>query len=159
MDQTDESLFAATPLIDTDRGPLEVTVRPPMRGSAAVTVIAAHPADAFCPDTAALLGRVAAVFRRRGGPALLVSPGPLAPAMKRIMPALWSFDARPWLPTLRLPALVVCGSADPIVPLAHARALHDGLAGSTFVVVDGAGHVPTTVEPPAVMAAVRRFLG
>jgi 3-oxoadipate enol-lactonase len=101
---------------------------------------------------------VGSVFRRKGGPALLVSPMPLSPRMRAVMPALWSHDARAWLPSLRLPALILCGTADPVVPLAHARALHGGLASSHFVAIEGAGHVPVSQQHPEVAVAVRRFL-
>jgi pimeloyl-ACP methyl ester carboxylesterase len=101
---------------------------------------------------------VGAVFRRRNGPALLVSPAPLAPEMRRAMPELWRFDSRAWLPTLRLPTLVLCGTADPVVPVAHARAVHEAIVGSAFVAVEGAGHVPTAERRPEVAAAVRSFL-
>jgi proline iminopeptidase len=99
-----------------------------------------------------------AVFRRRGGPALLVAPGALGPAMRAMMPAFFAFDARPWLGSLRVPALVIGGTADPVVPLGHARAVHAALAGSVFVAVEGAGHVPTGERRPEVAAGVRAFL-
>jgi pimeloyl-ACP methyl ester carboxylesterase len=101
---------------------------------------------------------VGRVLRERGGAALLVSPMELSPAMLRIMPALLAFDARPWLPSLDSPALVMCGDADPIVPLAHARALHEALPDSELVEISGGGHVPTSERHPQVAAAVRRFL-
>lgn len=101
------------------------------------------------------LGRV---FRRHDGPALLVSPMPLDADMLRAMPMLWTFDAREWLATVRVPTLVVCGSADPIVPVAHARAVHEAIAGSRFVVVEGAGHVPTAEGRPDSATAVRELV-
>jgi pimeloyl-ACP methyl ester carboxylesterase len=102
---------------------------------------------------------VGPVFRRRGGPALLVSPTPLSPEMQRAMPVLWTVDARGWLPALRTDTLVVCGGSDPVVPVSCARALHEAIPGSELVVVEGGGHVPTTQRHPAVAEAVRRFLG
>jgi pimeloyl-ACP methyl ester carboxylesterase len=102
--------------------------------------------------------KVGSVFRERGGPALLVSPMELSPEMQRIMPALIAVDTRTWLSQLELPVLVMCGGADPIVPLAHARALHEAIAGSEFVEISAGGHVPTAERHPEVAAAVRRFL-
>jgi 3-oxoadipate enol-lactonase len=101
---------------------------------------------------------VGSVLRRADGPALLASPMPLTPLMRQMMPAFLRFDARPWLAELRVPALVVAGSADPVVPLPHARAVHQALPGSRFLAVDGAGHVPTGERRPEVQAAVRAFL-
>jgi 3-oxoadipate enol-lactonase len=101
---------------------------------------------------------VGPVFRRAEGPALLVSPMPLSPEMRRAMPVLWSVDARPWLPAVRTPALVICGRQDPVVPLAHGVAVHDAIPGSELLVVEGGGHVPTTERRPEVAVAVQRFL-
>ncbi len=101
---------------------------------------------------------VGSVFRRRQGPALFVAPFPIAPEMRRAMPVLWNADARAWLPTLRLPTLILCGTADPIVPLPHARAVHEAIAGSEFIAIEGAGHVPVAAGSREVAHAVQRFL-
>jgi pimeloyl-ACP methyl ester carboxylesterase len=101
---------------------------------------------------------VGRVFRRREGPALLVSPAPLAPEMEAAMPTLWRFDARPWITSLDLPTLVLCGSADPVVPTRRARAIHDALPDSTFVVIEGAGHVPSAERHPQVLRAFDAFV-
>jgi len=101
---------------------------------------------------------VGEVFRRRQGPALLVSPGPLTSAMKRVMPRLWEFDSRAWIRTIRVPTLVLCGSADPVVPVRHARAVHEAIAGSLFVEVPGAGHVPLAEKRPEVATTFAGFV-
>jgi 3-oxoadipate enol-lactonase len=98
------------------------------------------------------------VFRRSRGTALLVSPDEPAAGLRRIMPALWTFDARPWLGDVRVPALVMCGSADPIVPLVHAQALAALLSHVRFVAVEEAGHVPLIGHRFEVEKAVRVFL-
>lgn len=100
---------------------------------------------------------VGAVFRRRDGPALLVSPMPVAAEMAAAMPLLWAAEFRPALCRIDTPTLILAGSADPLVPLAHVRALHEGIAGSRLAVVEGAGHVPTANGGP-VTEAVRTFL-
>jgi pimeloyl-ACP methyl ester carboxylesterase len=97
------------------------------------------------------------VFRRAGGQALVVSPDDPSPEMRRMMPALWTFDARAWLGQVHVPALVMCGSVDPIVPLVHARALAS-LLGTELDVIEGAGHVPLVDRRVEVEGAVRRFL-
>jgi pimeloyl-ACP methyl ester carboxylesterase len=73
--------------------------------------------------------------------------------MRRAMPRLWEIDARPWLGAVRVPALVICGTDDPVAPLRHARAIHDAIAGSTWLAIEGAGHVPTAERRPEVAAA------
>jgi 3-oxoadipate enol-lactonase len=99
-----------------------------------------------------------AILCRRGGPALLVSPVPMSEAMRRALPAFWTFDARPWLGELDLPALVIAGSHDPIVPVASVRAVADAIRGATYLAIDGAGHVPTSERRPEVAVAVRALL-
>jgi pimeloyl-ACP methyl ester carboxylesterase len=119
-----------------------------------ITAAEPQPGDAF--EWTDVDG-VGAVFRRQEGPALLVSPGPLSAEMRGVMPRLWAFDARPWIRSVRVPALVIAGTMDPVAPLRHARAVHEALEGSTFLEVDGAGHVPLAERRPEVAAAFRRF--
>ncbi len=102
--------------------------------------------------------RLGQVLRWRGGPALLVAPMPLDAPMRRALPTLWSFDSRAWLASLRLPALVIAGSADPILPVAHAHAVHESISGSIFELADGGGHVPSTERRPGLWATIRGFV-
>jgi 3-oxoadipate enol-lactonase len=103
---------------------------------------------------------VGAIFRRRGGPALLVMPlASPPPRLLAVMPELYGFDARAWLPSITTPTLVIAGSADPIVPVAHARALQQLIRGSQWLLVEGAGHVPLMEKRDEVTVAVRRFIG
>jgi pimeloyl-ACP methyl ester carboxylesterase len=71
---------------------------------------------------------------------------------------LFELDTRAWLKLIEVPALVICGTADPLLPLRHARALHGALANSELLVVEGAGHVPITEPREEVATAVRDFL-
>jgi pimeloyl-ACP methyl ester carboxylesterase len=98
------------------------------------------------------------VFRRATGAALLVSPEEPNAELQRIMPALWAFDARAWLPAVPSPTLVMCGTADPVVPIRHARALADLIPNARFVAIENAGHIPLTDNRPAVEHAIRTFL-
>jgi len=101
---------------------------------------------------------IGSVFRRRGGGALLVTATPLSLEMRRAMPTLWTMDARKWWKHVRLPTLVMAGTADPILPLGHAKAVADAVKNATFVAIEGAGHVPTISRPAEATAAVRAFL-
>ena len=74
------------------------------------------------------------------------------------MPLLWTFDSRDWLRDLEIPALVIAGSADPVVPVHHVRRVHEQLSDSFFLLVDGGGHVPSAEERPETAQAVRSFL-
>jgi pimeloyl-ACP methyl ester carboxylesterase len=74
------------------------------------------------------------------------------------MPALWVYDARPWVATLAAPTLVMCGTADPVVPLRHAKTLAQLIPNARFVAIHGAGHIPLTEHRSEVEVEVRRFL-
>lgn len=102
---------------------------------------------------------VGQVFRRIGGPALLVSPIAVGDRMQQVMPRLWPFDARAWLAELQVPALVLCGTADPVVPIEQARKVSQAISGSRFVAIEGGGHVPTAERSAAVTEAWRAFRG
>lgn len=101
---------------------------------------------------------VGEVFRRRNGPALLVSPTPASNAMRAAMPQLWTFDARSWIGTVQTPTLVMAGDADPVAPLAHVRAVHQAIAGSRWAAMQGGSHVPSVHEPGWARNTVRTFL-
>ena len=105
------------------------------------------------------LDGLGSVFRRRGGPALLVSPMPLDPEMRAGMPLLWTVDTRAWLSRIRTSALVIASSADPVVLPGRVHALHRALPGSRFLEVAGGGHVPSLERRPEVTQAIRNFLG
>jgi pimeloyl-ACP methyl ester carboxylesterase len=46
-----------------------------------------------------------------------------------------------------VPALIVWGAADTLIPVHHGAAAHDAIAGSRFVVFDGVGHYPHCEAP------------
>lgn len=98
------------------------------------------------------------VFRRASGAALLVSPEEPSAELKAIMPALWSYDARPWLGAVAVPTLVMCGTADPVVPLRHAETLASLMPNARFAAIDGGGHIPLTDHRVKVESEVRAFL-
>ena len=101
---------------------------------------------------------VGSVFRRQNGAALLVSPMPVTPEMRVGLPLLWTIDFRDELAKIRTPTFVIAGDADPLAPLRHVRAVRDAIAGSSFFIAAGAGHVPTTTRRDDVREAVGDFL-
>ena len=98
------------------------------------------------------------VFRRASGAALVVSPEEPSVELQAIMPALWAYDARPWLGTVAMPTLVMCGTADPVVPLRHAEMLAALMPNARFVAIDGGRHIPLTDHRVEVEGEVRAFL-
>jgi 3-oxoadipate enol-lactonase len=67
-------------------------------------------------------------------------------------------DSQPLLREIAVPTLVVCGQEDAFTPPADARALHEGIAGSTLEVLEGAGHLSNLEQPTAFNAVLERFL-
>jgi pimeloyl-ACP methyl ester carboxylesterase len=62
-------------------------------------------------------------------------------------------NRRPRLETLAIPALVVHGGADPLVPIEGGVDTHQALSGSRFLVIDGMGHdLPREAWPTIVDA-------
>ncbi|MCW2677552.1 MAG: putative epoxide hydrolase [Modestobacter sp.] len=57
-----------------------------------------------------------------------------------------------------LPLLLVWGDRDPVIPVAHARALHDQLPGSRLVVFERSGHFPQVDQPGRFAAVVADFV-
>lgn len=104
------------------------------------------------------LANVGWVLRSASGRVRLVFPGVPSPQMRRVMPHLLAFDARPWLGDIRVPTLVLGGAGDHVAPPAQLRALHEAIPGSSLALIEGAGHVPVQEKPDEVAAAVRSFL-
>jgi pimeloyl-ACP methyl ester carboxylesterase len=50
------------------------------------------------------------------------------------------FSVKDELATIRCPVLVAHGTADALIPFGAGRLLHEAIAGSTFLPIDGAGH-------------------
>jgi pimeloyl-ACP methyl ester carboxylesterase len=126
--------------------------------------------------TARWTGHVAASLLRRTGLAL----GHDAPDLVRVFDALPDATSRAAVVrTLRavvdwrgqvvtmldraylargMPTLLVWGSRDPIIPVAHAHAAHAALPGSRLEVFDGAGHFPHHSDPVRFVGVLEDFL-
>jgi pimeloyl-ACP methyl ester carboxylesterase len=89
---------------------------------------------------------------------LLAARADTSEQMRRLLPILLTFDARPCVAGIRVPRLVLGGSEDRIAPPSQLRALHEAIPGSTLALIEGAGQVPLGECRPAVAAAVRRLL-
>jgi pimeloyl-ACP methyl ester carboxylesterase len=63
------------------------------------------------------------------------------------------------LPGVSIPALVVWGAADRMVPTEHGKAYAAGIPGAQFRLMTDAGHLPQLETPAELLAAVREFAG
>jgi 3-oxoadipate enol-lactonase len=72
--------------------------------------------------------------------------------------AIEAMDQAPRLAGIAVPTLIMVGADDPMTTVADARRLHDGIAGSRLVVLDGAAHFSNIERPDAFNAALRGFL-
>jgi 3-oxoadipate enol-lactonase len=71
--------------------------------------------------------------------------------------ALQEYDFRPSLAAFSVPALLVVGAADGALPQVMAQ-MHRALAGSTFVEIANAGHLPNIERPQSFNQALAGFL-
>jgi pimeloyl-ACP methyl ester carboxylesterase len=68
------------------------------------------------------------------------------------------FDSRPWVSGLDMPALVIAGAADAIMPPERSRELAQVLPRAAFVVLEGAGHTMMLDCTQEFNQAVSRFM-
>lgn len=67
-------------------------------------------------------------------------------------------DSRPTLPNIHVPTLVAVGDSDVLTPLADARLIHEGIAGSTLHVFTNCGHLPALEMPDETSEIMRSWL-
>lgn len=78
--------------------------------------------------------------------------------MPRLLSEVSTADARPLLPAVRRPTLVLHGAADAVVPLAAAEALAGALPDARLRVVPDMGHLPDPERFSVLLAEVEAFL-
>jgi pimeloyl-ACP methyl ester carboxylesterase len=57
-----------------------------------------------------------------------------------------------------VPALLVWGDRDGVIPVDHARTAQDAMSGSRLEIFEGAGHFPHHADPDRFVALVREFV-
>jgi pimeloyl-ACP methyl ester carboxylesterase len=72
--------------------------------------------------------------------------------------ALLAADARPHLPAVAAPTLLIWGARDPLVPPAIGYRLRAEIGGARLLLLEGAGHVPMYERPTAFNTALLAFL-
>lgn len=72
--------------------------------------------------------------------------------------AMHAHSAAEVLPTVKVPTLIVAATLDTFTPVSLAQSMHEQIAHSELVVVEGASHGAVVEKPAEVNAAVRSFL-
>ncbi|HVB76945.1 MAG TPA: alpha/beta fold hydrolase [Candidatus Nitrosotalea sp.] len=72
--------------------------------------------------------------------------------------ALGGLDARPWLPRITAPTLVMTGELDARTPVAVGREVAESITGATFEVLPGLVHLTPIESPVAVKRALEHML-
>ncbi len=67
-------------------------------------------------------------------------------------------DATPWLSNIDVPALVIAGKADAVIPPARSQTLAQLLGRGWLVEIDGAAHMPMMETPGQVSTALKELL-
>ena len=67
-------------------------------------------------------------------------------------------DQRDTLASVNVPTLILMGRQDRLCPVERHELMHRLIAGSTFKIIEGAGHLPTLEQPEAVNAAFKTWL-
>jgi pimeloyl-ACP methyl ester carboxylesterase len=67
-------------------------------------------------------------------------------------------DSRPTLARIAVPTLVAVGDSDILTPPSQARAIHDGIFGSTLHILSECGHLPALERPVETSALLRDWL-
>lgn len=67
-------------------------------------------------------------------------------------------DSNELLSSITVPTLVIAGSEDTLMPTTELRTIHEGIAGSQYAELAGAGHLANFENPTAFNTVVREFL-
>ncbi|MDP1835399.1 MAG: alpha/beta hydrolase [Chlamydiales bacterium] len=77
---------------------------------------------------------------------------------KNQMNALLTFDARPWLESIKAKTLVICGEKDITSPPSDAAFSAEHIANSQLLTIPGVAHLPLIEAPQLFVDAVLKFL-
>jgi pimeloyl-ACP methyl ester carboxylesterase len=82
-----------------------------------------------------------------------------AGAMRPVLVKVVNEDLTPLLPRIKVPTLLVWGSRDDAVPIAHARRMEKLIPDAGLVLFEEAGHFAYLDDPQRFCRIVRHFLG
>ena len=60
---------------------------------------------------------------------------------------------------IKTPTIVIVGESDPACPVASAEVLHQGIEGSTLVIIKEAAHLPNIQQRDEFNSILLEFLG
>ncbi|HTP21830.1 MAG TPA: alpha/beta fold hydrolase [Solirubrobacteraceae bacterium] len=60
--------------------------------------------------------------------------------------------------TAGIPALIIWGARDPIIPMSHGERAHAAILGSRLEIFEGVGHIPQLEAPERFVAVLEHFL-
>ncbi|MDO8754611.1 MAG: alpha/beta hydrolase [Anaerolineales bacterium] len=72
--------------------------------------------------------------------------------------ACHEFDVTDQLKKIKIPALILCGAEDKMMPLKHSQSLHEGIASSQLYVLENAGHMVMLEQPARVANLLKQFM-
>lgn len=81
------------------------------------------------------------------------------PAYAETCRMLGACDLRSKLPSIKVPARIIVGSEDYATPIPMAQTMHEGIAGSTMEIVEGARHLSPLEIPDKIADELRILLG
>jgi pimeloyl-ACP methyl ester carboxylesterase len=67
-------------------------------------------------------------------------------------------DANDLLASLRLPALIIAGTADALIPHAESEKMARTIPGAQLSLIEGAGHLPSLEKPEDMNRVLREWL-
>lgn len=68
------------------------------------------------------------------------------------------FDAMEYLPSIKQPVLIICGSEDLLTPVKYSKYLKDKVPRGQVDIIAGAGHMVMLEKPEAVNRAIKHFI-
>jgi pimeloyl-ACP methyl ester carboxylesterase len=83
---------------------------------------------------------------------------PAGTAVADLMAMRDRVDSVPALPSIGVPALIIRGDEDAIIPAAEAEGMARAIPGARLVAIPNGGHLAPMENPVAANAAIRSFL-
>lgn len=109
----------------------------------------------FSPKTFSRKSYVETFIRKASGYPYLQS----AAGFKKQVDAVAGFDFRGMIKKIKSETMVIAGADDILISPEESRMLADGIKGSVFEKITGAGHCPHVEAPVVFISKVLRFLG